>query len=41
MGGLDGLWVTRKVIKAIKWSSTLLFIVMGGEGVASLRREME
>ena len=41
MGGLDGLETTRKLIRAIKWSSTLYTIVMGDEWVQTLKEEVE
>ena len=40
MGGLDGLSVTRKLLKQIKWSCIVYFIVMGGEGYKQIILEI-
>ncbi len=38
MGGLDGLSITRKIIKQINWKCSFYFIVMGEEGLAQIKK---
>ena len=41
MGGLDGLLVTRKILKQLTWECIFYFIVMGREGLEEISKEVE
>ena len=40
MGGLDGLAVTRRILRQLTWSTTFYFIVMGEEGLSTIEKEI-
>jgi len=38
MGGLDGLAITRKILKQLTWNTVFYFIVMGEEGLGTIEK---
>jgi len=40
MGGTDGLKITRKILNQITWDCIVYFIVMGKEGLESIKQEI-
>ena len=40
MGGIDGLEVTRKILKQLTWSCTFYFIVMGRDNLTQISKEV-
>jgi methylase of polypeptide subunit release factors len=41
MGGLDGLAITRKILKQLTWNCTFYFIVMEEEGLHQITKEIQ
>lgn len=40
MGGLDGLKITRRLLKSVFWNCWIYLIVMGEEGYVQLQEEL-